>query len=52
VLPNGKSVWHQPGEDGTGELLPFRPKVPNVGQMLLPDPPLDRHARGVSIRSG
>src|SRR5258708_582149 len=25
VLPSGKTVWHQPGVDGTGELLPYRP---------------------------
>ncbi len=36
-LPNGKSVWHQP--DGEGELLPFRPEVPDVGKTFLPDPP-------------
>src|SRR5262249_24888466 len=29
-LPSGKSVWHQP--NGTGELLPFRPDVPDVGK--------------------
>jgi len=37
TLPSGKSVWHQP--NGAGELLPFRPQVPNVGQTYLPDPP-------------
>ncbi|MBL7255442.1 phosphocholine-specific phospholipase C [Paractinoplanes lichenicola] len=36
-LPSGRSVWHQP--NGTGELLPFRPEVPDVGDMFLPDPP-------------
>ncbi|MFG1989799.1 phosphocholine-specific phospholipase C [Actinoplanes sp. NPDC048988] len=33
----GKSVWHQ--RHGDGELLPFRPEVPDVGAMFLPDPP-------------
>lgn len=37
TLPSGKSVWHQP--NGTGELLPFRPEVPDLGQTFLPDPP-------------
>jgi phospholipase C len=37
TLPSGKSVWHQP--NGTEELLPFRPDVPDVGQIFLPDPP-------------
>ena len=36
-LPTGKSVFHQP--NGTGELLPFRPQVPDLGQTFLPDPP-------------
>ncbi|MEV4618516.1 phosphocholine-specific phospholipase C [Asanoa sp. NPDC049573] len=36
-LPSGKSVFHQP--NGTGELLPFRPQVPDLGQTFLPDPP-------------
>src|SRR5215470_2087240 len=36
-LPSGRTVWHQP--DGTGELLPFRPDVPDLGQTFLPDPP-------------
>src|SRR6266850_6090627 len=36
-LPSGKSVWHQP--HGTGELLPFRPPVANLGLTFLPDPP-------------
>lgn len=36
-LPSGKSVWHQP--NGAGELLPFRPEVPDLGQTFLPDPP-------------
>ncbi|HEV7653748.1 MAG TPA: phospholipase C, phosphocholine-specific [Mycobacteriales bacterium] len=47
ILPNGKTVWHQPGVDGTGELLPYRPDVPDVGKMFLPDPPhgwADTHA--------
>jgi phospholipase C len=37
TLPSGKSVWHQP--TGAGELLPFRPDVPDLGQTYLPDPP-------------
>jgi phospholipase C len=37
TLPSGKSVWHQP--NGSGELLPFRPEVPDLGQTFLPDPP-------------
>jgi len=36
-LPSGKPVWNQP--NGNGELLPFRPDVPDVGKMFLPDPP-------------
>ncbi len=36
-LPSGKPVWHQPA--GSGELLPFRPDVPDLGQTFLPDPP-------------
>lgn len=44
-MPNGKAVWHQP--NGTGELLPFRPDVVDLGQTFLPDPPhgwADTHA--------
>jgi len=37
ILPSGKTVWHQPS--GSGELLPFRPEVPDLGQTFLPDPP-------------
>src|SRR6478736_1142454 len=36
-LPSGKSVWHQP--NGSGELLPYRPRVEDLGQTFLPDPP-------------
>lgn len=36
-LPSGKSVWHQP--NGSGELVPFRPPVDNLGLTYLPDPP-------------
>jgi phospholipase C len=36
-LPNGDPVWHQP--NGGEPLLPFRPDVPDVGEMFLPDPP-------------
>jgi phospholipase C len=36
-LPSGKTVWHQP--NGTGELLPFRPDVADLGRTFLPDPP-------------
>ncbi len=45
TLPSGKSVWHQP--DGSGELMPFRPDVPDLGRTFLPDPPhgwTDGHA--------
>jgi phospholipase C len=45
TLPSGKSVWHQPS--GAGELLPFRPAVPDLGRTFLPDPPhgwADTHA--------
>jgi phospholipase C len=35
--PSGQPVWQQP--HGTGELLPFRPEVENLGQTFLPDPP-------------
>jgi phospholipase C len=37
TLSSGKNVWHQP--NGAGELLPFRPEVPDLGQTFLPDPP-------------
>jgi len=37
TLSTGKSVWHQP--NGAGELLPFRPDVPSVGRIFLPDLP-------------
>ncbi|MEV0714737.1 phosphocholine-specific phospholipase C [Asanoa sp. NPDC050611] len=37
TLPSGRSVFHQP--NGAGELLPFRPDVPDLGQTFLPDPP-------------
>jgi phospholipase C len=36
-LPSGDPVWHQP--TGAEALLPFRPQVPDVGEMFLPDPP-------------
>ncbi len=36
-LPTGKPVWHQPY--GSGELLPFRPPVADLGMTFLPDPP-------------
>ncbi|MFI5841908.1 phosphocholine-specific phospholipase C [Catenuloplanes sp. NPDC051500] len=36
-MRNGEPVWRQPHEGGV--LLPFRPDVPDVGQMFLPDPP-------------
>jgi len=36
-LANGKPVWNQP--TSTGELLPFRPNVPDLGMTFLPDPP-------------
>ena len=33
MLPNGKSVWHQPGNGG--ELLPFHPDAPNLSLQFL-----------------
>ena len=36
-LPSGKPVWYQPS--ATGDLLPFRPPVADVGMTFLPDPP-------------
>lgn len=44
-LPSGRPVWHQPA--GDGEVLPFRPAVPDLGHTFLPDPPhgwTDTHA--------
>src|SRR5262245_12846891 len=38
TLPSGQSVWHQTDGAG-GELLPFRPDVPDLGRTFLPDPP-------------
>src|SRR6266404_953786 len=37
TLPSGQPVWYQP--NGTGELLPFRPNVNDLGMTFLPDPP-------------
>jgi len=37
LLQTGKPVWFQP--DGSSEVLPFRPPVPNLGLTFLPDPP-------------
>jgi phospholipase C len=37
TLPSGKPVWNQPTP--TGELLPFRPDVADLGKSFLPDPP-------------
>jgi phospholipase C len=37
-LPSGDPVWQQPDGAG-GYLLPFRPKVPDLGMTFLPDPP-------------
>jgi len=36
-LPSGKVVWQQPND--AGDLLPFRPDVPDLGTAFLPDPP-------------
>jgi phospholipase C len=36
-LPSGQPVWNQP--NGAGQLLPFRPDVPDLGKSFLPDPP-------------
>jgi phospholipase C len=44
-LPSGRPVFRQP--DGSGELLPFRPKMGDLGKRFLPDPPhgwTDTHA--------
>ena len=35
TLPSGKSVFHQP--DGTGEVLPFRPDMEDLGLAFLED---------------
>ncbi len=40
-LPSGKSVWHQPGLGGIGEVLPFRPTAPDLGLQFLEDLPHD-----------
>ena len=37
TLPSGKPVWFQPTD--TGDLLPFRPDVKDLGKTFLPDPP-------------
>jgi phospholipase C len=39
TLPGGKSVWHQPGHGG--EVLPFRPDVPDLGLQFLEGTPHD-----------
>jgi phospholipase C len=39
LLPSGKSVFHQPSGSGSGEVLPFRPEVRDMGKTFLPDPP-------------
>ncbi|HEV7577902.1 MAG TPA: phospholipase C, phosphocholine-specific [Caldimonas sp.] len=36
-LSSGKPVWYQPG--ASGDVLPFRPPVDNLGLTFLPDPP-------------
>jgi len=36
-LPNGKSVWHQPGLGGVGEVLPFHPTASNLGLQFIQD---------------
>jgi phospholipase C len=43
LLPNGKSVWHQPGLAGAGAgyVLPFRPSAPDLGLQFLQDLPHD-----------
>jgi phospholipase C len=35
TLPSGKSVWHQ--SDGSGEVLPFRPDMEDLGLVFLED---------------
>ncbi|WP_420798834.1 phosphocholine-specific phospholipase C [Geothrix limicola] len=34
-LPSGRSVWHQ--ANGAGEVLPYRPDVPDLGMTFLQD---------------
>jgi phospholipase C len=40
-LPNGNSVWYQPGPAGAGYVLPFRPSAPDLGLQFLQDLPHD-----------
>ena len=37
TLPSGRSVWRQPGKDGKGEVLPFRPDIDDLGLKFLQD---------------
>ncbi len=39
LLPNGKTIWHQPAPDG--ERLPFRPESPNAGLEFMVGTPHD-----------
>ena len=39
TLATGKPVWYQPS--ASGEVLPFRPNVTDLGKTFLPDPPHD-----------
>src|ERR1700739_2102722 len=39
TLPSGKPVWYQPS--ASGDVLPFRPNVTDLGKTFLPDPPHD-----------
>src|SRR6202163_1515747 len=49
-LPSGKSVFHQ--QSDTGELLPFRPDVPDLGMTFLPDPPHDWNTTHAAWNAG
>jgi phospholipase C len=40
TLPGGQSVWHQPDGSG-GEVLPFRPKLTDLGLQFLEGTPHD-----------
>jgi phospholipase C len=40
-LPNGKPVFNQPIAGGLGEVLPFRPSAPDLGNQFIQDLPHD-----------
>jgi phospholipase C len=41
TLPNGKPVFNQPLAAGLGEVLPFRPSAPDLGNQFIQDLPHD-----------